>query len=219
MKVLSVEQARTLWLFPLKELNPTGKAVEKNLLGGIGHRYGFTVVPTPLDIVASREKNDPLKYLHGGFTFGDKSLTVDLLLYHDGIVVDTRSSTSDSDAFVDDLLTWAVNEFGLNQHQGIYKTKRYLSHLWVSFDRSLQLINPKLSGFAKSLNEVADGNATFELASLGFWPNPQGPAQLANFTLERSAKDPFASNRYFSGAPLQTDDHLRLLNELEKALG
>lgn len=186
----------------------------------IGRRYGFTVVPTPLEIVAAREKSDPLKYLHGSFTRSDgAAVTVDLLIYRDGIVADTRSSTSDSDAFISDMLTWGSEELGLFPHEGIVKTKRYLSNLWISCDSSLQLINPKIAGVAKSLSKKAYGTDNlFELASLGFWPNPERQAQTANFMLERSAKDPFSVNRYFSSAPLETEAHLAILDELEKAL-
>ena len=38
------------------------------------------------------------------------------------------------------------------------------------------------------------------------------------FTLERRAEVPFTDNKYFSSAPLSTQDHIGILQEVEKAL-
>ena len=43
---------------------------------------------------------------------------VDLLIYRDGVIADTRSSTADSHAFIADLLEWAETEFDLLPHEG-----------------------------------------------------------------------------------------------------
>jgi hypothetical protein len=38
------------------------------------------------------------------------------------------------------------------------------------------------------------------------------------FSIERRAEVPFRDNKYFSSAPLPTQDHVAILQEIEKAL-
>ena len=48
--------------------------------------------------------------------------------------------------------------------------------------------------------------------------DPTAPNRLTNFVFERNALVPFSEQRYFSRAPLQTEEHLQLLNEFEELL-
>lgn len=221
MKLISVEQARALWLFNLSDLNPRGKATESSALAEIGKRYSFTVYPTPIDLVEAREKSLPLKFGLGTFKpkNGD-AVIVDMLIYRDGIMADTRSSTADSTEFIRDLLTWSTTQFGFVDHETVVKTKSVISILHVSSDCSLPLINPKMAKFAELLTERVPGHpgATFEVGSIGFWADQALSNQPIPFRFERAAGEKFSENRYHSSAPLDTDVHLRTLQELEKIL-
>jgi hypothetical protein len=173
-----------------------------------------------VDLVVAREKNQPLKYLQGTYRpkKGDP-VTVDLLVYRDGFVADTRSNTVDSHAFIDDLLTWGTNSFGLLPHEGIARSKYSISDLQVSSDYSLALLNPKLANFAKSITGTARiPGADFEVGAIGFWPEQNLPYQPVPFRFERALGFPHSEKRYYSQAPLDTDGHLALLEKLEGLL-
>lgn len=223
MKLISVEQARAVWLFPLTDLNPRGKAIERNGLTEIRDRYEFASAPSPVDIVAARETQQPLKYLQGRFTPKKRkeAITVDLLLYRDGIIADTRSSTADSDEFIADLLVWASKELGLLPHEEFVRSKGAISSMHVSSTRAMSLLNPKLDAFAKLLTSNVTGQnsgAKLEFASLGFWPEQNLVNPPVPFRFERSAGALFSENRYFSLAPTDTEKHLELLEKLEELL-
>lgn len=223
MKLISVEQARAVWLFPLTDLNPRGTAIEKDGLTEIRNRYEFAVAPGPAEIVAARETQQPLKYLQGSFTPKKRkeAITVDLLLYRDGIIADTRSSTTDSDEFIGDLLNWATKELGLLPHEEIVRSKGAVSSLYVTSAKPMSLLNPKLEAFSKILTENVSGQnsgAKLEFASFGFWPDQNLINPPAPFRFERAAGALFSENRYYSLAPINTEKHIDLLNELEKLL-
>lgn len=204
----------------MNDLNPRGKSSEKNALLEIGKKYDFSIGPNAADLVVAREKNQPIKYFQGSFKpkKGD-AVGVDLLIYRDGIVADTRSSTDDSNAFVDDLLTWASSEFGLLPHAEVVRNKYFVSDVHVTSDHFLSVLNPKLVNFAKTITGGAKiPGADFELGAIGFWPDQNLPYQPIPFRFERAQGFPFSDMRYYSQAPLETDVHLSLLEKLEALL-
>lgn len=221
MKLIAINQARAIWLFPLIDLNPRGKASEKAAFTEIAKRYNFTVSPGPVDVVVAREKNQPIKYLQGSFTPKKKQpVTVDMLIYRDGIVADTRSSTADSSEFIGDLLDWAVKEFELLPYEGIVKNRTAISEVQVSFDQILTFVNPKLNTFARLIGSNVAGHSgvQYELGGISFWTDQNLAVLPGPFRLERVAGAAFAENRYFSSAPMETEMHLDMLQRLEIAL-
>jgi hypothetical protein len=220
MKLRSIKLARSIWLVYLVDLNPRG-VYDYSIIRPMIDKYKFIKVPTKV------EEFDLTK----GCVFGDGSfqkdsqhnIGFDLTLFNDGLVVDTRSSTEDSDAFLNDFLTWIAAEFGMVPYQEVLRHKMYLSELWVQTDKPLNALNPKLEKFAKRINSLISGHAhqstAFETSGIKFWTdptditNPPGP-----FMFERAEKTSFNENRYYSVAPLQTDVHLEMLEELERII-
>lgn len=219
MKLLSVKQARSIWLVPLVDLNPRGL----NLLSFIRpiiEKYKFVEVPIKPEEL---DLGKGVKFAGGSFQKDSQhDLSIDLTLFNDGLVADTRSSTNDSDAFLDELLTWAATDFGLVHYQEVLRSKVYLSELWVQTDKSLNSINPKLESFARRLTSLIVGHEyhpiAFETYGIWFWTDQTITNPPPPFKLERPEGIPFAENRYYSVAPLQTEAHLEVLEELESIL-
>ena len=222
MKLLSVKQARAIWLIQLVDLNPRGL----NLLTLIPHivtKYKFQLFPVKPDELGFGKETKEIKFSGGSFQKDPQhDIGVDLTLYNDGLVVDTRSSTEDSDIFLSEFLNWISTEFDLVPYQDILRSKLYLSELWVQTDKSLNTLNPKLEQFAKRLTSLIVGHnhhhIAFESTGITFWTdpivvNPPGP-----FKFERAENTPFSERRYYSAAPLQTNLHLEMLTELESIL-
>jgi hypothetical protein len=211
MKLLSVNLARSIWSCNVFEFNPKGKSlypVAPSLVG----LYKFKSFPPPAQIP---EFAKGIKFQDGEFKNSEgEVINVTLTVHNNGLVVDTRSSTKDSDAFLTEMLNRLSKEFGLLNHEQIISRKMYLSNLYVTIDKSLELINPRLKEISKYLSDTF--SYPFEAATLHFWPE-----QFANqprFVFERQANVPFAENKYYSSAPLQTDQHLELLNKFEDIL-
>ena len=182
------------------------------------NKYKFLPVkPDELDLTKG------VVFGRGSFINADeKEIAVDLTIFNDGFVADTRSSTNESDAFLDEFISWIAMEYQLIPYQEVIRSKTYLSELWVKTDKHLNTLNPKLEQFGKHLTSMIKGHnhhpIEFETTGISFWTNPTITLPPGPFRFERGIDTPFGENRYFSIAPLQTDAHLELLDELEKIL-
>lgn len=215
MKLLSIIAARSTWLFPLTDLNPRGRYIHP-VVKRLPDRYEFVKYPEETEDV-----KEGAKFENGKFqTSRGHAITVSLALYEWGIVGDTRSSTTDSDEFLDDMLNWLCTEFGLAPSQEMVRSKVYLSAVHIHMDGSLNLLNPNLEPFARQLSSKVVGYdpVMFETFGIMFWKDPKKTGPEFSFRLERAETEPFSQQRYFSSAPLQTETHLELLEELERIL-
>jgi hypothetical protein len=219
MKLLSVQRARSILLINLVDLNPHGRNVF-SLIAPVIEKYKFVQFPTkPEELDLSKGIN----FVGGSFQKDPKNdIAIDLTIFNDGFLADTRSSTEDSDSFLDDFLSWIAGEFGLVPYKEILRSRAYVSELWVKTDKSLNALNPKLEHFGKRLTSLIIGHnhhpISFETYRIAFWTNPTITLPPGPFKFERAEGAPFNENRYYSAAPLQTDVHLEMLEELESIL-
>ncbi len=230
MKIKSVKLARSIWLFDLQDLNPSGKDLTQDLFDFIKDAYGFVVAPDlNALLVASKSNqtgadNSPAIVFERGHFQTREEVFIEiakLAIHNDGIVVDTPSSTADADRFAQDLLQSATREFSLAYDDEETVRKRiYVSELIVHSELSWDAINPRLAAFASRVSEsLSEGtNPQFRIGGLQFWTAPNDAGKHRLFTLERQAGKAFAEHRYFSQAPLQTDKHFKLLQELEQVV-
>lgn len=227
MKVVHVRLARCIWIFDLQDLNPTGKDFFKDVIVWISERYDFRVPPDPSVLVAGNKSGPAgqatgIVFQKGRFRAQEEAFVEisGLTLYNDGIVVDTFSSTLEGDLFAQDLLASAAREFGLAYDDDTIRKRLYLSELIVRSDFSLDAINPRLAAFAARVGDaLPEGLRTqFRIAGISFWSEPNDAGIHRVFTLERQLGKTFSEHRYYSQAPLPTNEHLRLLEELEQVL-
>ncbi|MBM4301933.1 MAG: hypothetical protein FJ121_10500 [Deltaproteobacteria bacterium] len=222
MKLLSVKQARAIWLIQLVDLNPRGLNLVA-LIPPITKKYKFQQFPIQPEELGFGKEIKEIKFSGGSFQKdAQHDISIDLTLYNDGLVVDTRSSTEDSDSFLNEFLNWISMEFDLVPYQEVLRSKLYHSELWVKTDKSLNTLNPKLENFAKRLTSLIVGHnhhpILFETYGISFWTNPTITLPPGPFKFERAEGVPFNENRYYSAAPLQTDVHIEMLEELENIL-
>jgi hypothetical protein len=218
MELLSVIRARAIWLIYIRELNPRGKNINVNLVEWLKNKYFFLKYPSS---VYERSETGSLIFTDGTFRSHDGSyISVDLNVYNDGFVVDTRSSTRDSDLFIEDAIYSLVNDFGLVYKPEMVRKRLYVSELHVRSERSLNSINPRMQAFIHKIQSMMDTqeSGVLELATLGFLWDFALPNGQSNFQFERVVDIPFSERRYFSRAPLHTEDHLSLLNDFEDLL-
>ncbi len=220
MKVLAVGLARVIWIFDIRFLNPRGLSFQE-VFRKLGERYRFAKSPqNQLDF------NEQKAWAFESGTFANsqkKFLNITFSIYNDGLVADTLSSTDDSTEFLMEVTSWAVKEFGFSIPPREKLKKGYLSQIDVESDLSLISLNTKLAKFVRIIEsrvKTVDGKRRqFEMGSLNFWTEDvQTPMAPAAFRFERKHGVPFASNQYFSQAALETDEHIKLIQELEKLL-
>ena len=215
MNVLYVGLARTIWLFELALLNPTGMSL-KGVIEEIGKRYRFAQAPkNELDFDEQRS----LSFKAGTFTGARKvPIMVGLNIYSDGWAADTMSSTDEATEFLNDLMKWLNDTYGL----AVPKERRvnYLSQIDFQSEMSLINLNRRLEAFAENLENLAkSAGKHYEVGSIQLWTEDIGkPGSSAPVKIERKISAPFSANHYFSQAPLPTKAHMELLNEFEAIL-
>lgn len=213
MKLLSINLARSIWLGPMLDFNPKGVRLDYFLYPLLINTYKFRKFPSIND---AQDLVKGVSFGDGEFIINDQ-LTVNLSItfYNDGIVVDTRSSTDHSDGFLDDFFRRVSEEVDIPPYSSVLKETLYLSQVFISPEKSLETLNSKLKHISKYLTQHTKGNNDFQTSGLSFWPDQTKKRNLVPFTFERAANTPFEDNRYYSSAPLQTNNHLELLDILE----
>ncbi len=230
MKLVSIILGEAVRLFQAR--NPIGGTYLPDLVDGFKERYGFLEAPTSL------QEFDPSKgitFRHGKFKIGERILpdgriyeeiVIDSFqIFSDGFVVGTQSFAEDADLFLNDVIGWAFKAFGSTIIEGSPIQYAYNSHIEVSFLKSLTPLFDKISTLNKRVTSALTsyGSITppsYQIAgfSLHCDLTNMAPPRPGAFTFERRAQEPYSSNLYFSSAPLKTEDHLKLLEELEKTL-
>lgn len=214
MKLVNVNIARSIWLFDDRELNPRGKRLYPEIFNPLVQRYTFRVFPTTPEHL---NRQNGVLFQDGGFRTPDGTISVDLSYYSDGLVATSSSSTEDMDAFLDDVLRWASEQYGLRYDSTLVQKKEYLSTVQVQFEHSLHGACERLQRFASHLSslDIDAKNSTQEFAGARFTSDP---ASRFSFSIERRLNAPFSENRYYSDARLPTKQHLSALEEFERIL-
>jgi hypothetical protein len=232
MKIIHVKLARSIWLFDLQDLNPSGKDIIEELVGWIKEGYDFKIAPDPAAAMSANraplggpgnQGPSGILFQNGRFQAREEVFVEisSLTLFRDGIVVDTPSSTLHGDQFAQGLLQTAAQQFALQYDEETVRKRLYVSELIVRSDLSLDVVNPRLTAFASRIREAFfQGSGTqLQAGGISFWSEPNDAGEHRIFSIERQLGKAFSERRYYSRAPLPTDEHLRLLEELEQSLG
>jgi hypothetical protein len=217
IEILAVKTARVILHFPTDELNPKGLAILPDITNALVERYGFMVYP---------QKPDDYDAQKGvSFEIGKwNDIAIGRLAVFDtGLLVDTGSSTDDSEAILKDALTWASETFGLEFRSDWFNRKVYLSELIIKRERPLTGANPALEALAakmsKRVGEIMDLTLPYEVVAVSFGFDPfLSKNTMAGFRIERLGDVRFSENRYYTSANLPTQEHIEFLNEFEAAI-
>lgn len=217
MELLSISKARSIAQFPTDELNPHGRALIPDVVAALIERYGFIKFPQ------KPEEFDEDKGV--SFELGRwNDLSIDqLLVFTDGLIVDTRSSTGDSSAIIADVLTWAADSFGLTFRPDMLSRQIYFSEVTFRSECQLSTLNPALSKVAEMLSasvaRITGQVLPYDVAQFNFNFDPlESKLIISPFRVERLGNTPYSENKYYSTAPMPTEEHLELLAVFESAL-
>lgn len=216
MEVVSVTLARVVILVSTDELNPSGKVPVLKIAAGLAEHYGFAKFPKTLD-----EWSAPSGAEFVAGQLGDIAISK-ATLFARGMVVETASSTEDSEKALNDMLTWGAETFGLLRPSPD-RPRWYASELVFKSQMSLDSMHPVLRIVAEKVSASLANDprrlAPYETTMI-HWnfddtnlKLPPGP-----FRIERRVGAPFSDNKWFSSAPLPTDQHIAILEECERAL-
>jgi hypothetical protein len=220
MKIISFDNAKATWLFPLEEFAPASGANSPSVLDAIAERYKFTHKPT----ITTREdlEKKGLVFGVGGFSKdGDFTVINDFAIYTDGLAAVSRT-TEFADAFLDDVSGWVIDQYKFRKIDN--NRRLYSSNVVVEFEHSPAELITGHNRLIELLNArtktIMNKSASFRFSRLDFEMDKRelvdGQTFAPKFVLERRAGVDFSKERYFSAATMQTAEHLVVLNEIEK---
>jgi hypothetical protein len=219
MKLISTEFGQSFQEYRIEEIRPFSGIYTPALIGAVRERYAFAEIPT-----LTEAAQQGAKFKEGRFVSGEKIVAIqELGIYKDGIVV-VAWNTDDSDAVLDDLVTWTRQSIQIREPI-FWPTRLYASTLLVEFDYPLDRAFGVFAEFNRSVGAALKGAYGWEYPlettriAFGTDPTQMPPHRRAEFTVERRVGVPFSENRHFSSAPLRTPVHLELLASFERFVG
>jgi hypothetical protein len=219
MKLITTETGRILQLIVMEEIRPASGLYMPDLFQRISERYGFVVAPSniPEAIVKGA------KFNHGRLITPNRTIVIsELGVYNDGVIVDT-SNTDDAEHVCRDLITWANSTFRLRERQTIIPP-RFSSVITVEFEREIEKIIKGINIFVARASaaflHAYDMEIDAKLLRLSVNADPLTVIPMLNtqFYIERRIQRPYSENRYQAAAPLRTEEHVAMLETIEKAL-
>jgi hypothetical protein len=217
MKLAAIHLSKVTYLVETIDLAPFGKIFLPDLVNAIAQRCEFRKFPQNI----GKEKEPPGVVFETG-KWDDQPIGK-LILFTDGIVLETNSTTEDTEATLLALLLWAKESLGLHFEPEMVKRKIFYSQVAVYFDIQLDSLHPICEEIAKTLSvantKLFNQPFVFRTAAITVTTNTlAGKFVPGMFSVERRIDVPDSENKYFSSAPLPTSEHLALLETFEKAL-
>jgi hypothetical protein len=188
-------------------------------------RYNFVKVPIA-------EKNEPFDFQIGKLKVDGKVIKIDQFVVSyigtqaTSLGAATRTTTDDADLFLDDLIAWSQEEFGLDT-DSLFPPAYHGQVEFVLEKGQLADRFKKLNGLGDAITKIIRGYGLnecpdFALNSFSMHFDTNDPALTKPiptvFAVERRVTARYAENKYFSQAPLKTADHKAVLEQLEKIL-
>ena len=217
MRLLEISLARLTTLAETGEINPRNTVSVPDIMAAISARYDFLKIPKTIE---EFDLSKGITFSHGK---KDAVNILSLILYRGGTVIDTGSSTQDCEFVLEDLIGWAQELVGVEYSPVRPARKYFLSQLSFHSEMKMDLLNKKFSSLLPRISKLVSSHGQqefkFETTVVSAMPDLSnirlGPGA---FTIDRLANSPYEDGKYFSSAPLPTDDHLQLLQEFETAL-
>lgn len=189
-------------------------------------RYGF--IKSPDSAQLNQAASD---FQIGKFRRGDALITIEQFVAlpvgnkATSLGAATRASSDESEAFLEDLIAWAAKEFTLDTKEVL--PRAYFSQVEFVFAKSLGRHFADLQEIGKAITNFIQGYGlekcpVFEFGGFtmnydvvkyeDLKPTPQP------FAIERRIGSTHDENKYFSQAPLRTQDHRAILERIERLL-
>lgn len=214
MELISIIQARTVGLFEVQALDPRGRVSTFESIQLLTEYFSFAQGPKSIGDLNIQKGIDFV-----GGKLGEVNIEK-LSLFENGVVVDTRSSTADSHAVIEALITFSNERLGAT-----VRPNRWMRLSQLSFRSSINFskLTTALDYLSTEIGRLVTRDYGQEILFLPFAlhlsaDHSQTNLQPARFVIERRAETPFKENIYFSAAPVDTDKHIELIQYLESQL-
>jgi hypothetical protein len=194
------------------------------LVEQIQEEYHFKQAPTPQDIANAAPSN----FVFGKVRRGDEEIAVEGMsvtnfgTFATVVAAWTRTSTEDADFFLNSISAWMTRRHQIDLTPTM--PTNYFSQLEVVLEKTFHKRLAGLQQFGMAIGSLLRGYGFDKYPDFepsGFSLNYDGtkPDRYAGaFSLERRAATSYESNKYFTQAPLKTNDHIAILEQIERWL-
>lgn len=212
MELVGIDNSKVIHLTQL--YRPAGQLFQAEAAIKIAQRYSFAQMPS-IDDLSKNERSFKLG------KFNDFQIT-EMGVYSDGFIVASATDTDLIDEFIDDILAWSKNEFGLIEPPGTKNERSYESYLVVKSQTDLAKAFAPRNDLAALANKIfrPERYSGTGLQPTGFMlevDHTQYPARRKplNLIVDRRLGQSFDENLFFAQGPLRTKDYLKFLRDLE----
>ena len=217
MELSVIYNAKVFALFEVAELFSGRFDIFPKMIVSLVQRYNIRKPPQTIEELDFQKG---IKFLYGQF---EETPIDEIALWDNGIIIDTKTSAEKSEHILENMLTWGAEVWGLKYRPEMIKRKIYLSSVSFRSDVPLESINPQLRKLSERVTEIASKHVghklQFDVTQIGFYYDPTSTKlKLPFLTIERREDTPFSENKYYSSAPLPTDEHLKFLSDFEAIL-
>lgn len=209
-----------------EELQPRNGIAWSELNAALQDRYKSTPVVMPPNQIQSQF---PLVQQNGEFDTGSSKIAVEQIWISAGGAVAVANTTELAKSILSDLTYFLEHSFEF-RFSSAKLTNFFVSDVVVQFENS---IGDALTSIGKVEKIVADAmrqsageDGPVGLKRLSFGrevevniisASPLDVLDTIEFTIERRVKQPYSENKFYSRALLSTEEHLRVLTEIEDA--
>jgi hypothetical protein len=219
MKVVTPVVGTAVVLASNDDTGPVGGVLPRDLIEFVGGLYKFTARP-------ASDAGPLYQFTAGEFVTAEGKAPIhQIVIGPDGDAL-LAQNTDLADLIMTDYLARLDKGLGFRFGQANL-ARSYLSILVVEFDAAFVERFSLFEAIEQLTSEAIKGDGRrHKLKRLAFGtdalPDPTGASAVAQFILrdlliERRAGEPFERNRFFSRAPLRTNEHIRLLEQIELA--
>ncbi len=217
MQQAAVILARCLAFVETYDLSAVGRVFFPDVVRELVTRYEFQKFPKDF---SEYDENKGIEFLEG--KRGDDVIWR-LVIYNNGILLDTRTNTNLSQEIIEEALIWGKEKLGLTYKPGMISRFAYVSQLTFYSDVTLDALNPALKQLAErvttAVSEIHREQIDYQTTAVMIQHDLlKRKNALAAFTISPRIETPLSEHKYFSEAPLPTDLHWELLEEFEAAL-
>jgi hypothetical protein len=214
MKFSAIELSRILAFVDLNDLTPYGSISLAKIAPRLVEKLEFSSFPKTL------EQFDESKGIVFEEGIWDGIPVQKMTIYNNGIMMDTRKGTDASLEVLKGVFDWAVIEFGLVVPEFALQNIRFLNSFTFFSDKIGYLGGTPVGRLAESLSqriaEITGRSRSYETIRIDIdFDRLEQQVPIAPLTIQRRIASPFEQNKFYSEAPLPTDVHIALIEQLE----
>ena len=214
MRFSAIELSRVLAFVDLNELNPYGSISFARIVPKIVEKLEFSSFPKTFEEL---DESKGIKFEEGAWSgIPIQQMTV----YNNGFLLDTRNGTDVSLQVLHEVFDWGVAEFGLAVPQDALQRVRYLSRFTFYSGAVAKVgglpVRRIAETLSKSIADITGKKRPYEIIRIDVdFDRLEEKAPIAPFTIQHRITTPFEDEKFYTEAPLPTDLHIALVEQLE----